>query len=149
MHADFVSPHRRRRLRLCGRNDPRTAAAVRRRLRARLLLWAARPCGCVRTARQRSDARETWSTAMPCVRGVGEGRGGEVSVLRNFSRALTRRPMTISIAFDRDGQPRNLYFNAAHRHDRAVHELLGMIRGVLVDGIVTEDEARALDRFLL
>jgi NAD-dependent DNA ligase len=49
---------------------------------------------------------------------------------------------------DSHGQPLNLYFNAAHRNDRAVHELLGLIRGVLIDGIVTPDEVRALDRFI-
>ena len=49
---------------------------------------------------------------------------------------------------DEHGQPRNLYFNAAHRHDRAVHELLGMIRGVLVDGVVTPTEVTALNEFL-
>jgi hypothetical protein len=51
-------------------------------------------------------------------------------------------------ALDSHGQPLNLYFNAAHRADRAVHELLGLIRGVLVDGIVSADEARALDRYI-
>lgn len=55
---------------------------------------------------------------------------------------------TPHMSLDRHGQPLNLYFNAAHRHDRAVHELLGLIRGVLLDGIVTPAEVEALDRFI-
>ena len=39
-------------------------------------------------------------------------------------------------------------FNAKRRADRDVHELLGMIRGVLVDGVVSDAEVRALDSWL-
>lgn len=41
---------------------------------------------------------------------------------------------------DRDAQPL-IDFNAARRLDRDVHEMLGLCRGVLADGVVTEGEA--------
>lgn len=46
---------------------------------------------------------------------------------------------------DLDGhsQP-NPRINAASREDRALHELLGVCRGILLDGVVTEDEAIGL-----
>jgi hypothetical protein len=51
------------------------------------------------------------------------------------------------VELDVHGQPRNLYLNAQHRWDKAVHELLGLIRGVLVDGVVSPTEVLALDLF--
>jgi len=49
---------------------------------------------------------------------------------------------------DRDGQPLNLAFNAERRLDRAVHELLGLVKGVLADGVVTDAEIVAVSRWL-
>ena len=44
---------------------------------------------------------------------------------------------------DADGQPSPLY-NHARRADRDVSEMLGLVKGILADGIVTEGEARML-----
>lgn len=38
--------------------------------------------------------------------------------------------------------------NAASRTDRALHELLGVCRGILYDGVVVEDEAIGLDGWI-
>jgi len=46
-----------------------------------------------------------------------------------------------------DGQVPS-WINAARRADRDIHELLGLIRGVLIDGVVSETEVLALDRWL-
>jgi hypothetical protein len=45
---------------------------------------------------------------------------------------------------DPHGQPYNLYFNAARRTERDLSELLGIAKGFLADGLVTEGEARFL-----
>jgi hypothetical protein len=45
---------------------------------------------------------------------------------------------------DRDGQPLNLGFNRARRAERNVSEMLGLVKGVLADGVVTEAEAALL-----
>ena len=45
---------------------------------------------------------------------------------------------------DRDGQPIVRAFNAARLTDRAVDELIGLCRGVLADGAVTDGEAKFL-----
>lgn len=47
-------------------------------------------------------------------------------------------------ALDDHGQPRNRRFNALRRADRGIAEMLGLVRGVLADGEVTEREARVL-----
>lgn len=44
---------------------------------------------------------------------------------------------------DCHGQPANDLFNAQRRADRAVHEMLGLIKGVLVDGVVSDAEVLA------
>jgi hypothetical protein len=43
------------------------------------------------------------------------------------------------------GQPLDTRINERLRVDRAIHEMLGLVKGVLVDGDVTEREVRALD----
>ena len=45
---------------------------------------------------------------------------------------------------NRDAQPANRAFNAARLTDRAVDELIGLCRGVLADGVVTDGEGRFL-----
>src|SRR5688572_18505339 len=47
------------------------------------------------------------------------------------------------VIFDSDGQP-PLGFNAQLRRDRALHEMLGLVKGVIVDGEVTTAEAEFL-----
>jgi NAD-dependent DNA ligase len=49
---------------------------------------------------------------------------------------------------DGHGQPRNRRIGAARRADRAVHELLGLARGMIADGEVTRGEADALARWI-
>jgi len=45
---------------------------------------------------------------------------------------------------DRNGQPFNLRFNRARRTERDISEMLGLAKGVLADGKVTEAEAALL-----
>lgn len=52
--------------------------------------------------------------------------------------------MASSSSLDRDGQPVVRAFNAARLSDRAVDELIGLCRGVLADGAVTDGEAKFL-----
>ena len=49
---------------------------------------------------------------------------------------------------DLHGQPRNRYFNMHMREARAIEQLLGFVRGVLSDGVVTDDEARSLREWI-
>jgi hypothetical protein len=42
---------------------------------------------------------------------------------------------------DPDGQPVNLAFNRARRTERDICELLGLAKGLLADGVVTEAES--------
>lgn len=46
---------------------------------------------------------------------------------------------------DAHGQPVDLWVNERLRVDRSIHEMLGLIKGVLVDGVVSEREAHALN----
>jgi hypothetical protein len=45
------------------------------------------------------------------------------------------------MTLDSDGQPLNLGFNHARRTERNLCELLGLAKGLLADGVVTETEA--------
>jgi NAD-dependent DNA ligase len=45
---------------------------------------------------------------------------------------------------DDNGQPLNRKFNAARLADRTVDELLGICKGLICDGVISEDEARFL-----
>lgn len=49
---------------------------------------------------------------------------------------------------DAHGQPLARRFNAARRSGRDMDELLGLVRGVILDGEVTDAEARGLQRWL-
>lgn len=49
---------------------------------------------------------------------------------------------------DADGQPLNTRFNRARRADRDIAELLGLAKGLLADGVVTEHEAEVLARWI-
>ena len=48
---------------------------------------------------------------------------------------------------DAHGQP-NPRFNAARRADRAIHEMLGLVKGVIVDGTVSDSEAQYLAHWI-
>lgn len=50
---------------------------------------------------------------------------------------------------DAEGQPVNPLLNERRRIDRGLSELLGMVRGILADGVVLEVEAEALARWIL
>jgi len=52
--------------------------------------------------------------------------------------------MSRSPDLDQDGQPVVRPFNAARLSDRVMDELIGLCRGVLADGIVTDGEAKFL-----
>ncbi len=45
---------------------------------------------------------------------------------------------------DPHGQPSNANFNRARRAERDLSEMLGLAKGVLADGVVTDDEAKRL-----
>lgn len=49
---------------------------------------------------------------------------------------------------NRDGQPRNLGFNAQLRHDRETDELVGLCKGLVADGEINQAEAEFLARWL-
>lgn len=69
---------------------------------------------------------------------------GSVRLLSNPSppRPLIRRMPTLTL--DAHGQPSDPRINFKQRLDRGIHELLGLCRGVLADGAVTDAEARLL-----
>jgi hypothetical protein len=48
-----------------------------------------------------------------------------------------------------DGQPVNARFNATKRTERDISEMLGLVKGVLSDGRITEDEASLLNNWVL
>lgn len=50
---------------------------------------------------------------------------------------------------DPHGQPLNIHFNRARRAERDLSELLGLAKGVLADGTVTEAEAHLLGTWLV
>jgi NAD-dependent DNA ligase len=52
--------------------------------------------------------------------------------------------MTRSQFFDEDGQPISTDWNIQRRIDAGIDELLGLIRGIVADGEVTEQEAHVL-----
>jgi hypothetical protein len=66
--------------------------------------------------------------------------------LTNESAAsrLSQRPPMRGADDKRDphGQPFNIRFNRAHRAERDLSEFLGLAKGVLADGVVTDVEAR-------
>jgi NAD-dependent DNA ligase len=47
-----------------------------------------------------------------------------------------------------DGQPLNQYFNAARLNDRKIDELIGLCKGVLADGEVSQFEVEFLQQWL-
>ena len=57
--------------------------------------------------------------------------------------------MTMHAELDDDsGQPRVTAFQAARRTERAIHDMLGLVKSVIVDGKVTDEEARFLARWI-
>jgi len=48
---------------------------------------------------------------------------------------------------DDHGQPLDTRWNAARRADRTIHELLGLVKGIIADGVVCEHEAELLLRW--
>jgi len=53
------------------------------------------------------------------------------------------------VDLDPHGQPFNLRFNRARRAERDLSEMLGLAKGVLADGLVTEAEAELLRNWAL
>jgi NAD-dependent DNA ligase len=53
------------------------------------------------------------------------------------------------IRFDPDGQPLSLAWNFQRRLDAGIDELIGLIRGIVADGVVTDSEAAALAAWVL
>lgn len=49
---------------------------------------------------------------------------------------------------DAHGQPLNTRFNAARREDRAIHEMLGLVKGVILDGEVSVGESQYLAHWI-
>jgi hypothetical protein len=49
---------------------------------------------------------------------------------------------------DRHGQPLNRALNADRRCDRAINELLGMVKGILLDGEVNDKEIHGIELWL-
>jgi len=56
--------------------------------------------------------------------------------------------MPAQIQLDANGQPRNRALNAQRIRDRGVDELLGLCKGIVADGEVSESEARFLLQWL-
>lgn len=54
----------------------------------------------------------------------------------------------MSDEIDPHGQPYNLRFNRARRAERDLSELLGLAKGVLADGVVTEPEANLIRQWV-
>jgi NAD-dependent DNA ligase len=53
-----------------------------------------------------------------------------------------------ALALDPDGRPRNRAYNQRRRADRAVNEMLGLVRGVIADGRVSDEEVESLRYWL-
>ncbi|SRR6266545_81189 len=51
------------------------------------------------------------------------------------------------MGLDQHGQPLNLAFNRARRTERDISEMLGLVKGLLCDGVVTDDEAMLLNEW--
>jgi hypothetical protein len=73
------------------------------------------------------------------------------AILSDVSFAKTSAPgrpqpkeLRIGTELDPHGQPLNVRFNRAHRTERDLCELLGLARGLLADGSITEAEAAIL-----
>jgi hypothetical protein len=54
-----------------------------------------------------------------------------------------------ALALDGDGQPQNRAYNQRRRADRAVNEMLGLVRGVIADGRVSDEEIEAVRHWLV
>ena len=52
------------------------------------------------------------------------------------------------LELDPHGQPVSLDLNRARRIDRDIHEMLGLCKGIILDGVVSQTEAEALRSFL-
>jgi NAD-dependent DNA ligase len=63
--------------------------------------------------------------------------------------ATTKTPATEPTPKDENGQPVIRHYNEARRIDRAVNELLGLLRGVLADGVLTPQEVLEIGKWLL
>lgn len=54
-----------------------------------------------------------------------------------------------ALTLDRNGQPENRAYNERRRADRAVNEMLGLVRGVIADGRVSDEEIEAVRQWLV
>lgn len=62
--------------------------------------------------------------------------------------AEKRYILKASDPLDADGQPVNRQYNAARVADRTVDELIGICKGMIADGVISEGEARFLVQWL-
>jgi hypothetical protein len=53
-----------------------------------------------------------------------------------------------NLRLDAHGQPADPHINFRNRLDRGIHEMLGLCRGVLADGVVVEKEVRYLNDWI-
>jgi NAD-dependent DNA ligase len=68
---------------------------------------------------------------------------------RDAHLAQLGRELAGEIAHDEDGQPVIRAYNESRRLDRAINELTGFLRAILIDGSVDESEVEALGKWLL
>jgi NAD-dependent DNA ligase len=54
-----------------------------------------------------------------------------------------------ALALDGNGQPQDRAYNQRRRADRAVNEMLGLVRGVIADGRVSDEEIDAVRHWLV
>ncbi|MEQ1884037.1 MAG: BRCT domain-containing protein [Bryobacteraceae bacterium] len=65
-------------------------------------------------------------------------------------RSRTPVPQDVRDAFlDDDGQPLVRAFNEWRRNDRAIHELLGLAKGILADEVVSPNEVIQLGKWII
>lgn len=76
------------------------------------------------------------------------GDGPDMKTLSDASTQRNQRESRTRALVDPHGQPVNRRYAAARLSDRAIDELIGLSRGVIADGVVTQSEAEFLARWL-
>ncbi len=102
----------------------------------------------VRQANALPEPDTSWMTDPPrrqqfteWIRGSVSNRVRPLRLAENASIDPTMGGPGVASQLDPHGQPLNLRFNRARRAERDVSEMLGLVKGVLADGVVTEPEA--------
>jgi hypothetical protein len=65
------------------------------------------------------------------------------------SATIGSRENLIMALRDNDGQPTNRAYNESRRLARTISELLGLAKGIVMDGVVTQEEAEGLAEWVL